>query len=66
LTKNEELCSLSGADTVNSDQRANGIHQLEMKPCHCSSNNVLKYRGIQYAYFYGVLKQRQLIAIVEI
>ncbi len=64
LTK-RELWSLSGADKVNSDQCANGFHKV-MKPCLCSSNNILKHRGIWIAYLFGVLKQRKLFAIMEI
>ncbi len=64
--KNQELCSLSGADTVNSDQCANGFHKLVMKPCHCSSNNLLKYRRVWCAYLFGILKQRKLFTIMEI
>ena len=60
LTKNQEFCSLSGVDTVDSDQFANDFPQLEMISCHCSSNDVLK----QYVYFFGVLKQRKSFAFV--
>ncbi len=41
IWKNEKWCSLSLVDTVISDQCANGFQQ-----------QLLKYRGIQYAYFW--------------
>jgi hypothetical protein len=36
-----------------------------MQPCHCSSNNFSKYRGIQYADLFGVLKPRFFFEIME-
>jgi hypothetical protein len=46
--KTEEMCSLSLVDTVILD--ANGFQQ-----------QLLKYRGIQYAYFLGVWKQENCL-----
>jgi hypothetical protein len=41
---------------------ANGFPSFEMITCHYFQQQLLKYRGIQYAYFLGNLKQKKLFA----
>ena len=65
LKINEELCSLSLADTVIPDQCANGLPRFEMKSCLFPAATSEILRNL-ICIFFGCFKIKKIVCILVI